>query len=160
MSMSMSMWSGYIDKILIIIIININMCYAFNSTYPHIGWWYRFYFAKHFRYVVWLHSFVTFVLIGWLILSRIHYPIDGNLPGGNDHCYQLNHVGQTWQEAMETCRGSMLHLQSLDELNFLRTQVLQPQSEISPIWLAGKKLMQGVTDSYLSTSLYFMAHCT
>ena len=98
--------------------------------------------------VRWCSLFASTNLIG----CRIHYPIDGSLPGGNDHCYQLNHVGQTWNDAMATCDDAMLTIQSMDEFNFLKTQILEPQSEISGIWLAGRKLMQGLLSLLITLS--------
>lgn len=42
------------------------------------------------------------------------------------------------------CENGLLYLVSADELEFLKTEILEPQAERSVLWLAGQKLMSGL----------------
>ena len=64
-------------------------------------------------------------------------------PGGNDHCYKLNHTGTTWDEAYSQCEGGLLYIDNLIEMSYLKTIILEPQAERSVIWMAGRKDMDG-----------------
>lgn len=65
------------------------------------------------------------------------------MESGNDHCYRLNHVGETWDGAFDTCNGSLLYIDNDEEFEFVRNSILEPQAERSVLWLSGRKNKQG-----------------
>ena len=62
----------------------------------------------------------------------------------NDHCYQLHHSAVTWQEAKTTCADGLLYLHDLEELDFLKQRIFEPQAERGIIWLAARKDVAGL----------------
>lgn len=77
------------------------------------------------------------------LVLRKHYPPNQLPTSGNDHCYQLNHLGQTWAEAVSTCNGNLLTILNDAEFQFVTKEILEPQAEGSVLWLAGRKLKDG-----------------
>lgn len=80
-------------------------------------------------------------MIFFLFLFREYF--DPSQPGGNDHCYKLNHTGVSWDVASDQCEQGLLYFESTDELAFLKERILDPQAERSVVWLAGRKYMNG-----------------